>query len=181
MKMFLAMLAAATVPADAAPWVVISQEPICALGTVFKGDVRFRLEYHPRTDSYHLLLGSDRWVEATDGTHVNVSIGTVEGARVYQGRFVRQDASMPAAVYVPLSTVRDRVRRIDPVEQPNIYIEQLLADRSSLVVAVDGRTIISERAVGSRAALGKLARCSNKFVPAGKTGATFRLQRSGDY
>ena len=170
----LAMVAAA--PAAAAPWVVVPQEPVCALGTVFNDDVRFRLEYHPRSDSYHLTLGGKQWANASDGTPVAVRIGSRTTMRPFAGRIVRQDNELPGAIYVALTNRLQPSRVVSKVDGPNGFIEQLLTKRSALRVEVNGQPVIEANPIGSRKAMSDLARCSNRFALGGKSGAAHRLQ-----
>lgn len=175
-RTFAVLAVVAATPAIAAPWVVVPQEPTCVMGTVFNNDVRFRLEYHPRSDSYHLILGGKRWTDASDGTPVAVRIGSRTTMRPFAGRIVRQDPELPGAVYVAMTNRLQSSRVVSKGDGPNGFIEQLLTKRSALRVEVDGQPVINASQTASRKAMSDLARCSNRFAIGGKSGAAHRLQ-----
>lgn len=162
-------------PAAAAPWVVVPQEPVCVLGTVFDNGVRFRLEYHPRSDTYHLTLGGEQWANASDGAPVAVRIGSRTTMRPYAGRIVRQDPELPGALYVPLTNSLQPSRVVAKSAGPNGFLEQLMTRRSTLRIEVDGRPVVDANSIAGRKGMSELARCSNGFVKGGKSGAAHRL------
>ena len=162
-------------PAAAQPWVVVPQEPVCVLGTVFKNDVRFRLEYHPRSDSYHLTLGGKRWADATDGTPVSVRIGSWTSMRNFEGRIVRQNPELPGAVYIGLVDKVPLSRVVATSQSTTYFIEQLMARRSFLVVEVDGERVIAAPTTGSRKGISDLAHCADRFAPSKKSAASYRV------
>lgn len=164
--------------ADLGRWSVVAREPVCILGAALPDRVIFSLEYHPRSDTYHLLFGGPMWDAAEDGRAIRISIGTMRSGRSFTGRTIRQAPEVPGALYIPLTRAPDS-RRYGRTERPNDFIEELLSARSSLRISVAGKDVVRLPRLNSRRSVAALARCADRFSSVGKSPASFRLLRAG--
>lgn len=156
------------------PWVIRAQEPVCSMSMVLEGDHRIVIEYHPRTDSYHMILGGAPWRSAQDGQKFRVNLSS--GQRTYDvvAQTVRQQG-LPSAAYLPLSDKQAR-QRPRPRDGSYDFIEGSLKSGVRMVIAIDGKQRISFNLGQSRKALTALALCSDRFVASRKSRLSSRLR-----
>ena len=171
----LAALAEPPPPARHAPWLVEGREPVCTMGAVFSGDRRVIIEYHPRTDQYHLLLAGRPWRNVRSGQQFSITLRSGTRHHSAIGQAVVQEGAQPA-VYLPL-TVSLPFQGLKTGDMPNDFIEDTLFSRRQVAVEVDGKAWTNLPLGQSRQALRSVAKCSDRFTPNGRSMATIRLRK----
>ena len=161
-------------PVRHAPWLVAAREPVCTMAAVFPGDVRVIIEYHPRLDTYHMLLAGRPWRNARSGQQFAITLRS--GAHYYSaiGQAVVQEGAEPA-VYLPLTAPIKALPR-NFRARPNGFIEKLLFTGTEVSTEIQGKPWTRLRPGQSRLALQALAECSDDFSASGRSPLTYRLR-----
>lgn len=167
--------AAVAYPQIHKPWRVEAREPICTMGAVFASDARISIEYHPRSDRYHMLIGGIRWGAIEQNGRYKVKI--TSGRRSYEttAKGVRQPGTT-GAFYLPLTDPRSVYRPPLTNRGPPEHIEGVLWLAKPIVVEIDGKQRLSIDPGQSRKAFIALVACSQKYLDGRRSMASYRLE-----
>lgn len=167
--------AAAAYPQTYSPWRVDAREPICTMGAVFASDARISVEYHPRSDQYHMLVGGDRWGPIQHNSRYKVKI--TSGRRSFE--ITAKGVQQPGAAgvfYIPLTDPRSVY--VPPLTNrgPPEHIEGILWFAKPIVIEIEGKQRLSIEPGQSRKAFTALVACSGQFMKGRRSMADYRLQ-----
>lgn len=171
----LAVASAAAYPQVYLPWRVEAREPICTMGAVFASDARLSIEYHPRSDRYHMLVGGTRWGSIQHNSRHKVKITSGLRSIVTTAKGVRQPGAA-GAFYFPLTDPRSSYTPPVTTRGPPAHIEGILWFSGPIIIEIDGKQRLSIDPGLSRKAFTSLVACSGQFMKGQRSMADYRLE-----
>lgn len=171
----LAALQSPTLPADSL--VVFGREPVCHMGRTAADGTKVRIEYHPLDDSYHLLVSGPAAARFAAAATPLLTIRSGFDRHLFRGSIIAATGDMPAAVYASLSVPQWVAIPDQNVRPRNLAIERRLFDPRGLQLAVDDRPIATFTGDVTANAARELIKCSNRFVPNGRSSASLRVAK----